>query len=179
MGSLIEDLLTLTRLGQSQPLQIDRVDVAAIVRNAVADHRVIDETRPVRVTGPESIFVEADGERLHQVIGNLLSNARVHTPPGTHVEITMRDQTTGVTIEVSDDGVGIPEAALPHVFDRLYRADASRSRRSGGSGLGLAIVDAIVTAHGGAVSAANIEGGGARFRVDLPRKHSEQILSWS
>lgn len=170
MGSLIEDLLTLTRLGQSQPLQIERVDIAAVVRDAAADHRVIDETRPVSVTGPESIFVEADGERLHQVIGNLLSNVRVHTPPGTHVEITMRDQRTGVTIEVTDDGVGIPEAALPHVFDRLYRADPSRSRRSGGSGLGLAIVDAIVTAHGGTVSVANIGGGGARFRIDLPRE---------
>jgi two-component system OmpR family sensor kinase len=179
MGSLIEDLLTLTRLGQSQPIQTDRVDVAAIVRDAVTDHRVIDETRPVRVIGPDSIFVEADRERLQQVIGNLLSNVRVHTPPGTHVEITLRDHKSGVTIEVSDDGVGIPEAALPHVFDRLYRADPSRSRRSGGSGLGLAIVDAIVTAHGGTVTAANIEGGGARFRVDLPQDNSEQILSWS
>jgi two-component system OmpR family sensor kinase len=179
MGSLIEDLLTLTRLGQSQPLQIDRVDVAAIVRNAVTDHRVIDDTRPVRVTGPESIFIEVDGERLHQMIANLLSNVRVHTPPGTHVEITMRERTTGVTLELSDDGVGIPEAALPHVFDRLYRADPSRSRRSGGSGLGLAIVDAIVTAHGGTVSAANIESGGARFTIDLPRDNSEQILSLS
>lgn len=179
MGSLIEDLLTLTRLGQSQPLQIDRVDVAAIVRDAAADHRVVDDTRPVTVIGPESLVIEADAERLHQVFANLLSNVRVHTPAGTHVEITMRSHETGVTVVVSDDGVGIPEAALPHVFDRLSRVDPSRSRRSGGSGLGLAIVDAIVSAHAGTVTASNVEGGGARFRIDLPSKSSEQIPSWS
>jgi two-component system OmpR family sensor kinase len=179
MGSLIEDLLTLTRLGQSQPLQIKQVDVAATIRDAATDHRVVDETRPVTVTGPDSLVIEADAERLHQVFANLLSNVRVHTPPGTRVDISMREQQAGVTIDVSDDGVGIPEAALPHVFDRLYRADPSRSRRSGGSGLGLAIVEAIVTAHGGTVTAANVEGGGARFTITIPSGSSEQVPSWS
>lgn len=179
MSSLIQDLLTLTRLGQSQPLQIDRVDIMATVRDSAADHRVVDDTRPVRVNGPASLVIEADAERLHQVFANLLSNVRVHTPPDTHVAIEIRDNHEGVTVELSDDGPGIPEAALTHVFDRLYRADPSRSRRSGGSGLGLAIADAIVTAHGGTISASNIDGGGARFTIELPSRSSERIPSWS
>lgn len=170
MGSLIEDLLTLTRLGQSQPLQVDRVDVAAIARDAAVDHRVVDSTRPVTVSAPESLIVEADGERLHQVFANLLSNVRVHTPQGTHVEIEVREGGNLVAFDVTDDGPGIPAMALPHVFDRLYRADPSRSRRSGGSGLGLAIVEAIVEEHGGTVTASNVPSGGARFTIELPAK---------
>ncbi len=95
---------------------------------------------------------------------------RVHTPPGTEVEVDVDADPTSATAQlvVSDDGPGIPVDALPHVFERFYRADRSRSRRSGGSGLGLAIVQAIVAAHGGTVTASNTPGGGARFVVTLP-----------
>jgi two-component system OmpR family sensor kinase len=116
------------------------------------------------------VTVRADPERLHQVVGNLLANVRVHTPPGTEVEGDVDADPTSRTAQlvVSDDGPGIPVDALPHVFERFYRADRSRSRRSGGSGLGLAIVQAIVVAHGGTVTASNTPGGGARFVVTLP-----------
>ncbi len=170
MASLVQDLLTLARLGQSQPLRYEDVDVVALAENAAADHRVADPSRPVTVHAPASgLVVRADPERLHQVVANLLSNVRVHTPPGTAVEIDlMTAGGSGARIDVTDDGPGIRPDALPHVFDRFYRADSSRWRRSGGSGLGLAIVEAIVTAHGGTVTAANPPGGGARITVTLP-----------
>jgi two-component system OmpR family sensor kinase len=169
MGSLVEDLLTLTRLGTGKPLHISEVDIAQVARNAAADHRVIDPERPVTVTGTESVVIRADEERLHQVLTSLLSNVRIHTPPWTSVIIDVKDHDQTVTIDVADNGVGFPQASLEHVFDRFYRADPSRSRRSGGSGLGLAIVEAIVTAHGGAVRASNVEDGGARITITLPR----------
>ena len=170
MGSLVEDLLTLTRLGTGKPLHLSEVDVAQVARNAAADHRVIDPERPVTVTGPDSVMVQADEERLHQVLTSLLSNVRIHTPPWTSVEIDVTDEDDIVQIDVADNGVGFPVASLEHVFDRFYRADPSRSRRSGGSGLGLAIVEAIVSAHGGTVRASNTEDGGAQVTIRLPRR---------
>lgn len=169
MGSLIEDLLMLTRLGQSQPLQIEDVDLVEIVRDAAADHSAIDSERPVIIRGPDSIHIAGDKQRLHQVVSSLLANTRVHTPPGTLVEMEIRAKDDYVELAVSDDGPGLDEAALDHVFDRFFRADPSRSRRSGGSGLGLAIVKAIVEAHGGTVSATNNDIIGSRFTVSLPR----------
>ena len=168
MGSLVEDLLTLTRLGQAKPLRIEQVDLASVARDAAADHGAIDPERPVDVSGPESLLVPGDAERLHQVVTSLLANVRVHTPPGTHAEVTVGRHNGLIELVVSDDGPGMPPAALAHVFDRFYRADPSRSRRSGGSGLGLSIVDAIVTAHGGTVSADSTLGAGTSITVRLP-----------
>jgi len=169
MGSLIEDLLMLTRLGQSQPLEITEFDLVQIARNAAADHRVIDDERPVAVVGAETALINADEQRLHQVVTSLLDNVRVHTPVGTAVQIEIKDEGETVVLEVSDNGPGIPESALGHIFDRFYRADPSRSRDSGGSGLGLSIVEAIVVAHGGTVVASNLDGGGALIGITLPR----------
>lgn len=168
MGSLIEDLIMLARLGQTQPLEVAEVDLAEIARDAVADHSAIDPERPVTIAGPDSILMEGDKERLHQVVSSLLANTRVHTPPGTLVRVETKLGDGTVELSVSDDGPGIPEASLEQVFERFFRSDPSRSRRSGGSGLGLAIVRAIVEAHGGTVSAANIDDLGARFTVRLP-----------
>lgn len=169
MGSLVEDLLVLTRLGQGQPLVISEVDLVQVARDAAADHSVIDNERPVSVIGPDTLVIEADQHRIHQVVTSLLSNVRVHTPPWTTVEIALAEGYGNAILEVTDNGTGFPSVSLDHVFDRFYRADPSRSRRSGGSGLGLAIVEAIVTAHGGTVEASNVEGGGARVTVTLPR----------
>ena len=169
MGSLVEDLLVLTRLGQGQPLEISEVDLIQVARDAVTDHSVIDTEHPVTISGPDSLVIEADRHRIHQVVTSLLSNVRVHTPPWTKVEISVAEIDGLAILEVADNGTGFPSASLDHVFDRFYRADPSRSRRSGGSGLGLAIVEAIVTAHGGSVAASNVEGGGARVTVTLPR----------
>jgi two-component system OmpR family sensor kinase len=130
---------------------------------------VIDPARPVTLRAPDTLDMEGDEERFHQVITSLLSNVRVHTPPGTTVEVAVRDLGHRVEVAVTDDGPGIPIEALQQVFDRFFRADPSRSRRSGGSGLGLAIVEAIVTAHGGTVAASNVPGAGARISMTLPK----------
>jgi two-component system OmpR family sensor kinase len=169
MGALVEELLILARLGQSHPLTIEQVDMMSVVRDAAADHATIDPRYPVGVSGPDGVVIDGDSERLHQVVSNLLENVRIHTAAGTAVEI---DVTTGdeiVDVTVTDDGIGIPEPDLERVFDRFYRSDPSRSRRSGGSGLGLAIVRAIVEAHGGSVEAANAGDFGTRIAISLPR----------
>lgn len=166
MSNLVEDLVILTRLGQVQTLEFEEVDLSSVARDALADHAAIDPEHPATFEGPESLYVEADRERLHQVVSNLLSNARTHTPPGTAVRLSVRQRGADAELVVEDDGPGIPPSAMDHVFDRFYRADESRSRASGGSGLGLSIVKAIVEAHGGDITVANDPG--ARFTVTLP-----------
>jgi len=172
MESLIEDLMTLARLGQVQPLRIESVDITRIVTEAAADHRAVDRTRPVRIDAPSSVTIWADPKRLTQVIANLLANVRVHTPEGTSIEIVVIDDADGVRITVTDDGPGIPEDLHDLVFDRFFRADRSRSRSSGGAGLGLAIVRAIVEAHGGSTMIRRGEAGGTSVVLDLPRASS-------
>jgi len=144
------------------------VDLIEIARDAAADHATIDPTRPVELTGTDHATLDGDQERLHQVVSNLLSNVRAHTPEGTTVWIEVTSDRPSVELTVTDNGPGIPEAALEHIFDRFHRVDPSRSRHTGGSGLGLAIVDAIVTAHGGTVTASNAEPNGARITISIP-----------
>lgn len=169
MESLIEDLMTLARLGQVQPLRIERADIARIVTEAADDHRAIDPDRPVRVETPSSVTISADRERLTQVVANLLANVRVHTPEGTTIQICVADGDDGVRLVVADDGPGIPEDSIPQVFDRFFRTDRSRSRSSGGAGLGLAIVRAIVEAHGGSATIERCgDAGGTRVVIELP-----------
>jgi two-component system OmpR family sensor kinase len=109
-----------------------------------------------------------DELRIRQAVANLLANARAHTPPGTSIAVTLSTAGDDRTVEVSDNGPGIAADDLPHLFERFYRVDASRARRSGGSGLGLAIVQAIAEAHGGSVGVTSVEGEGAAFTIVLP-----------
>lgn len=177
MSILIEELLTLARLGETQPLDTQPVDLVEVARDAAADHATIDPTRPVELTGDDQATVNGDKERLHQVISNLLANVRAHTPDGTTTRLEITSSDESIELVVTDNGPGIPESALAHVFDRFYRADPSRSRHTGGSGLGLAIVDAIVTAHGGTVNASNANSEGARITVTLPRADVSIVAS--
>jgi len=112
--------------------------------------------------------VIGDEQRLTQVVANLLANAPVHTPKGTQVTVTLREEDSRVILDVVDDGPGLPEKDADKLFERFYRIDSSRSRSSGGAGLGLAIVAAIVAAHGGTIEAANQKGHGARVTLTLP-----------
>jgi two-component system OmpR family sensor kinase len=116
----------------------------------------------------EPVIVTGDEQRLHQVVTNLLSNARHHTPPGTTVTVATESTDDGVAITVHDDGPGLPPGLADHVFERFTRGDSSRTRASGGAGLGLSLVSAIVQAHGGRTSVAS-EHGDTTFTVTLPR----------
>lgn len=168
MGRLVEDLLLLARLDRESSLELGPVDMKLIVDEAVSDFEALDPDRPIHVSGDETAFVQGDEARLTQVVANLLSNARIHTPAGRPVDVAVSSVNGHVVLEVTDDGPGIPPEDLPRVFDRFHRVDTSRARKSGGSGLGLSIVSAIVESHGGSVAVRNAEGRGAHFTVTLP-----------
>ena len=169
---LVEDLGDLAR-AESRQLQLapEHVDAGALVRQLVrqAAPRAASLGVSLDAVLPESpVTVWADPARLQQVLSNLLDNALVHTPPGGRVAITVRADAAMATIDVADNGPGIPAEHLPHVFDRFYRADASRSRMTGGVGLGLAIARQMVEASGGTITVTSTPGTGTVFRVQWP-----------
>jgi two-component system OmpR family sensor kinase len=170
MGILVDDLLLLARLDQGRPLEREPVELVALVDDAVADARAVEPDRPIVFAPPgRPVVVSGDDVRLHQVVANLLANARVHTPEGTPVNVRVAVDGPDAVVEVADQGPGMTPEAASHVFERFYRADSSRNRKhGGGAGLGLAIVAAVVSAHGGRVSATATPGQGASFVVRLP-----------
>jgi len=171
MTSMVEDLLLLARLDEGRELHLQPTAIGAVVADAVADAHVAGPSHSWHLELPEDVLdveVDADPERIHQVFANLLANARTHTQAGTSVQVRVTSDPGAVTVAVIDDGPGIPEEALPHLFERFTRVDASRTRGTGGSGLGLAIVRAIVDAHHGTVDVES-DPGRTCFRVVLPR----------
>lgn len=174
MSILVEDLLTLARLDGERALQLQTVDLAVLAADVAQDARTIEPERAVTVGGLggpiEPTLVVADERQLRQVLTNLVTNARVHTPPDSRIEVLVGRSPNGTAeVHVRDHGPGIPAPDRDRVFERFYRADSSRSRtHGGGNGLGLAIVAAIVGAHGGAARVEDTPGGGATFVVELP-----------
>jgi two-component system OmpR family sensor kinase len=168
MGGLVDDLLHLARLDQGRPLEREHVDVAALARDAARDAQAVDPDRPITVSAGGSLVVLGDDHRLRQVFANLLTNAIVHTEPGTPVQVRARREGDDAVVEVVDQGPGMDPDIAARAFERFFRADPSRSRHRGGTGLGLAIVDATVTAHGGTVSLVSAPGEGTTVRVVLP-----------
>jgi two-component system, OmpR family, sensor kinase len=128
--------------------------------------RALDPERRIDLED-EPVTVLGDRDRLRQIVDNLLSNVRSHTPPGSPAVVRVRREGDRAVIEVEDSGPGLTPEELDRIFERFYRADASRSRASGGVGLGLSIVAAVARAHGGRVSAGS-DDGGATFRIELP-----------
>jgi two-component system, OmpR family, sensor kinase len=167
MSSLVEDLLLLARLDQSRELAKEPVDLNTLITEAVASARAAGPNHPIEIKLEASeIFVLGDSQRIHQVIANLLANARAHTPNGTEISVTAMQGVSETTIAVSDKGPGLSKADQDRIFERFYRADPSRVRNSGeGSGLGLSIVDAVMKAHGGYVSVKSEVGQGATFTL--------------
>jgi two-component system OmpR family sensor kinase len=171
MHALVEDLLLLARLDSGRPLEDEEVDLTMLALQTVEDARVVGRDHHWALALPdEPVQVNGDEQRLHQVLSNLLANARRHTPAGTTVEVALARQNGNAVLSVTDDGPGIPAELQADVFDRFTRADASRTRDSGGAGLGLALVQAIVTAHDGSVSV-DSHPGRTRFTVTLPAPH--------
>jgi two-component system OmpR family sensor kinase len=168
MARLVDDLLLLARLDRQRGLEREPVELASILQEAIADFKAVGPDRPVTERFDGEGIVLGDRVRLRQVIDNLLANARIHTPPDTPVQVTARRSGGFFEIVVADDGPGIASDDQARVFERFWRADPSRVRRTGGTGLGLAIVASLVEAHGGTVSVTSEPGHGATFTVRLP-----------
>ncbi len=175
LSRLANDLLTLQRIeGATGELPLRRVDLRDAVDRAAAMLEPLMEDRGVEleVSGHAPVVL-GDRDRLQQVVANLIDNASRIVGEGGHVRVELDREAGFARLAVIDDGPGIPEADLPHLFDRFYRADSSRTRQSGGAGLGLAIVRAIVGAHAGSIDAQNQPEGGSRFIVRLPALDDE------
>jgi two-component system OmpR family sensor kinase len=177
MGGLVQDMLVLARLDQQRPIERRPVDLLTLVADAVQDARIVAPGRAIDLTvGSGTAFlVLGDEPRLRQVISNLMTNALTHTPEGSPIGVrilTGHQQANPpvpcAVLEVTDHGPGLTPEQASRVFERFYRADQARGRRTGGSGLGLAIVSALVGAHGGTVGVDTAPGRGATFRITLP-----------
>jgi two-component system OmpR family sensor kinase len=168
MSALVDDMLLIARLDQGRPLDVKPVDLQAIARDAADDARAVAPKRDIKLDAPSSVIVPGDDIKLRQVLGNLVRNALVHTPPQTPVEIGVSTRDGQALLSVTDHGPGLKPDEVARIFEPFYRADPSRSRDSGGAGLGLSIVNAVVLAHGGQVNVRETSGGGATFEVELP-----------
>lgn len=167
LGELVEDLRTLTLADTGHlPLAREKVDLGELLAGVVEAVQPVanEEDVTVALTYDPDLFVFADPRRIRQILGNLLSNALRYSPPGSTITVSARRHGNEVWVSVQDQGPGIPEEDLPHIFERFHKAD--KSRAEGGTGLGLAIAKEIVQAHGGRIWAENQNG--ARFTFALP-----------
>jgi two-component system OmpR family sensor kinase len=168
MTRLVEDLLLLARLDSGRPLEREHVDLSLLAVDAVSDAHVAGPDHQWELDLPEEpVLVTGDAARLHQVLTNLLANARVHTGAGTVVTTRLSAEPTENVLQVIDNGPGIPTALQSEVFERFARGDTSRSRKGGSTGLGLAIVSAVVKAHNGTITV-DSSPGHTEFTVRLP-----------
>jgi signal transduction histidine kinase len=176
LGRLVDDLrvLSLADAGELQ-MQTEPVEVAGLVRSVVERMQATARSEEITLEAqlPESnLYATGDAQRLAQVLLNLLSNAVAHTPPGGRITMSAQVANDDTLIVVRDSGEGIPPEDLPHIFERLYRADRARSRGAGGSGLGLSIAQSLVEAHGGTITVESQVGEGSTFTIALPSRQS-------
>ena len=168
MGELVEELLLLARLDDGTAIERGPVELAGVVDAAVDAVRAADRERPITVDVERPLTVLGAASRLRQVVDNLLTNARVHTPPETPIHVSLGRDGDSVVLEVADEGPGVAPEEAERIFERFYRTDRARTRSQGGVGLGLPIVRAIADAYGGSVGYRPRPGGGSVFRVVLP-----------
>ena len=174
MSTLISNLLFLSRReGALDLASLKRVDLVALLRSLIDDQTAQATIQGLTFTSqlPEqSITLNADPDLLKQAVTNLLSNAFKYTPSGGSVQLRLSSTSRHASIQVEDNGIGIPAADLPHIFERFYRVDTARSRQTGGFGLGLAIAQQIITAHQGRITATSTVEKGSIFQIELPLK---------
>jgi signal transduction histidine kinase len=172
LGRLVEQLLDLSKLESGDvPLRREQVALAPLVSRVMSEIEVASAGRDVHVASdlPGDLpQIEADAERMHQVIFNLVDNAVRFTPEGGAVRIAAQRVNGSIEVRVADTGVGIPSEALPRLFERFYRVDPARARDGGGTGIGLAIARSVVEAHGGTIRAESRLGKGSTFTFDVP-----------
>ena len=172
LSDLIGDLLFLARtespLAHLHREPVDLVELLGGVREYYEASAAEGGISLTSAVGAEPVIAELDRTLVQRAVGNLVSNAVAHTPPGGSVVLATNTEVASIRIEVTDTGVGIPPEALPRVFDRFFRVDPSRSQASGGTGLGLAIVQGIMLLHGGKVEIASQPGQGTRVTLRMP-----------
>ncbi|WP_405985044.1 ATP-binding protein [Streptomyces sp. NBC_00872] len=174
MSRLVDELLTLARLDQRPELRLRPVDMSRLVRDAADDLRAQQPDRTVEVAAAGTMLVQGDEPGLRQVIGNLLTNIRVHTPEAAPVTVELtRSECGEVRLRVADRGPGMEEADADRIFDRFFRVTGATGTGTGmgtgGSGLGMSIVQAVVASHGGEVTVETAPGAGLAVTVTLPR----------
>jgi two-component system OmpR family sensor kinase len=167
MRRLVGDLLLLARADAGREMMRGPVDLAAVATEAANEAGALSSDHPVSLDLPGPVIVNGVADDLHRLAGNLVENALIHTPPGTPVTVSVRQDDGNAVLEVADRGPGVPIDMRERVFERFARG-AGDAAPTGGSGLGLAIVRAVTTSHGGTVEVGDAEGGGARFVVTLP-----------
>ncbi|OBI20488.1 two-component sensor histidine kinase [Mycobacterium sp. E2327] len=166
-GRLVADMLDLSRIDAGLPLDLQDVDLAAVV-DAEADRAALLAPRVTVIrTGPDELRMKADPNRVAQILSNLLDNARRYTPEAGAIHLDLRSGGHAAEVTVTDTGPGIPDDERDRIFERLVRLDAGRDRDHGGAGLGLPIARALARAHGGELTCLPREGG-AQFRLSLP-----------
>ena len=169
MSALVEDLLVLARMDQGPKMEIKPVNLSELVTDAVESARAAGPGHPITLDAGSEIYALGDANRIHQVVANLLANARVHTPVGTEIKVSIAQSEKEVKVVVSDNGPGLSEENREKIFERFYRVDPSRQRTGAeGSGLGLSIVDAVMRSHGGHVSVDSKLGEGTAFTLHFP-----------
>ena len=170
MSKLVDEMLMLARLDEGTPVTSRPVDMGELLVNAVSDASVAGPDHHWKFDVPdEPLTVMGDENQLHEVVANLLGNARKHTPAGTHILASVKHVGQQVVLSVADDGPGVPAELQRHIFERFVRADQARTHDDEGStGLGLSIVSAVVEAHGGIVTCESVPGA-TKFTVSLPQ----------
>ncbi len=174
MARLVDDLLLLARLDQQRGLEQRPLDLVSLAGEAAADFETVSNDHVLSWQPDGEIMVRGDRIRLRQVIDNLLNNARMHTPAGSRIDMSVTRNGSSAELVIADNGPGIPVDDQRHIFERFWRADRSRTRNTGGTGLGLAIVQSLVQAHGGTVRLESQPGQGATFTIHLPLLNQQQ-----
>lgn len=176
LASIVEGLFSMARLDAGEAQSVwNSVDLAQLVASTADQMLLLAEDKNIELAcnAGKPVWVHGDRARLKQVLVNLLDNAIKYTGSKGKVLISVWTEGGSGILEISDNGIGIPAEALPHVFERFFRVDKARSRDLGGAGLGLSIVKAICTAHSGSVSVRSALGAGSLFRVELPLAESD------
>ncbi|MBR6677525.1 MAG: HAMP domain-containing protein [Oscillospiraceae bacterium] len=170
LSRITEDLLRLTRLDSDILAAAEQVDLEQMVRRVIRTMEILAEEKQIELSyqAETGCVVLAAPDEIHQVIYNLVDNAIKYSRSGCFVQVELRRENGCAVLSVSDNGIGIPEGDLDHIFERFYRVDKARSRSAGGTGLGLSIVRDFVEKRGGTVTAACRAGGGSVFTVRLP-----------
>lgn len=169
-GRLIDDLLVITRLEQGIPLAKTYFDLVPLAAAAVEVTRELAPAVDVQLHAPPHIHLHGDPQRIRQILDNLLSNARHATPDGGQINVHVTTRDTGVQVQVTDTGPGVPPADRERIFKRFARLEGAQSRRTDGNGLGLAIARGIAGAHSGTLTCTGPVGEGACFLLQLPRQ---------